>query len=166
MPSGSTSRRKASDKPSTANLVALYWPSAGMPRTPASDDRLTMQPRRRLRMPGSTACTMLVRPNTLTSNILRTSAAFTAAATRSGCVTSSFSTRTWSLATSPGRTLGVALVLPGLEAAFGRRQRAVELGTAEVLEASLQLAVVGIDALVRHEEASSGGCALQAARAG
>ena len=71
---GFTSCRKASDKPSTANLVAQYCPSEGMPRIPPNDERLTMQPLRRLRIPGSTAWVMRVRPKTLTSNILRTSA--------------------------------------------------------------------------------------------
>ena len=65
------------------------------------------------------------------------------------------------------RALGVGLVLPGLEAALGRRQCVLELGIVQVLEALQQLAVVGVDALISHEEVSLGGwCADQAARAG
>jgi hypothetical protein len=49
-----------------------------------------------------------------------------------------------------GGTLDVGLVLPGLEAAFCRRQRAVELAIAHVWEAFEFLAIIGVDTLVGH----------------
>lgn len=66
-----------------------------------------------------------------------------------------------------GGTLGVGLVLPGLEPGLCRRQHLVELGVAQVLETLQPLAVVGVDALVGHEDVSLDGRSVdQAARAG
>ena len=56
-----------------------------------------------------------------------------------------------------GRTLGIGLLLSGLEAAPGRRQRIVEMGIAQVLPALAQLAVVGVDAWTGHEDVSCDG---------
>ena len=49
-----------------------------------------------------------------------------------------------------GCALGEAALLARLEAALGGRQRIIELRIAHILETLEQLAVVGVDALVRH----------------
>lgn len=147
MPSGSTSRRKASDKPSMANLVALHWPSAGMPRRPASDDRLTMQhvvAERDLaaRLTDALAHLQRFQPGELVEMGVQQRRPLR----QDGCA------------------LGVGCVLPGLEPALRRRQCVVELVIASVLEAFQQFAVVEVDTLVGDEDVSLNGlCANQAA---
>jgi hypothetical protein len=55
MPSGANSCASASDRPSRANLLALYVPAPGVPVKPPTEEILTIQPARWARKVGSTA---------------------------------------------------------------------------------------------------------------
>ena len=73
-PNGFISMASDSLSADSANFVAAYAPWPGSVIRPIIEVTLTITPRRRVRIDGSTACIMRTAPNTLVSNIVRISA--------------------------------------------------------------------------------------------